>query len=908
MNALLKSCIFVMLLLITTRMEAQLFCDNFGEGGLAFSRQANDSRFNVIRQLSNGRLLAAGGYLPFGGNDGLMVKLLADGSPDPAFGEYRGVSVPDMYGPGDDEILDFEPLSNGKILAGGQQAGNAMLVLLSAAGKLDNTFASAGRLTLTGAIFKDLHVNGSTAYVLKTNASGTLSFSAYNTASGALVTSFGVGGSAVLPVMDAFADRPARVLRQTDGKWVIAMSSPNPDLNLDFIRLVRLQSNGRPDSTFGVNGLKEEPEISPAVAASLAIDTNGNIYLGGTYSSPKFLTCKKWQPNGALANDFGPNASPIHGPAGLDVVLGDIMVDADNNVYFAGTRPDLNGHPVVIIGRWDADGLDFNAFGIHTWTFPGATATEGRSMLRLSDGSFIVVGQATLDNGQTRGVASRFQPNGSLDASFSTQGSYLCQVLNSSPAEDVRVLPDGRILVGGTQGTPVGVKYALAQYLPDGTPDPDFGEEGYVVGAFEARIKTLHLFSDGRILAGAYTNAPDPGDLPGVTGASQVVLRLHPDGRLDSTFGVNGKVVRHWGNSAFDNTFSNMRVDLNDNILLAGSSRFNATSYTDIAVYRMLPDGSPDGSFGNNGLVVVSAATLSDFNKDIAVDSLGRVLVSGNSNAVPHVRGFLFRLLPDGSIDSSFAQNGFFYYERPEGDNRLEGLLALRNGKIAVINTAEFGAQTYVDTIRVFRLLDDGTLDASFGEGGLARVLIPNSQSVRNLGFREDEAGNLFFSGEIIVSGANTSYVASLKPDGSMNEAFAPGGFVLTSAFAPKGDLAIGPNGGVYVSFNIGLLGGLNLACVGNAVTNAIDPWGQGSKTLSLVLYPNPTTGDLTIDLGAPASAVTVILRNLPGQEVARLSTQYERLIHLEIPAQPGVYLVEIIADGKIGRWKVLKE
>lgn len=62
----------------------------------------------------------------------------------------------------------------------------------------------------------------------------------------------------------------------------------------------------------------------------------------------------------------------------------------------------------------------------------------------------------------------------------------------------------------------------------------------------------------------------------------------------------------------------------------------------------------------------------------------------------------------------------------------------------------------------------------------------------------------------------------------------------------------------------------------------------------SLVFYPNPTSGELTIDFGKVQSEVSVTVRSLIGQVVEVLNFEKKSKIQLEIKGVPAIYLVEI--------------
>lgn len=73
-----------------------------------------------------------------------------------------------------------------------------------------------------------------------------------------------------------------------------------------------------------------------------------------------------------------------------------------------------------------------------------------------------------------------------------------------------------------------------------------------------------------------------------------------------------------------------------------------------------------------------------------------------------------------------------------------------------------------------------------------------------------------------------------------------------------------------------------------------------------LVMYPNPTTGNLTIDLGNTYTNVQFLLRNLQGQEIMNKEYGSSTQIQAIIESAPGMYMAEIRSDHKIAVMRVL--
>ena len=76
----------------------------------------------------------------------------------------------------------------------------------------------------------------------------------------------------------------------------------------------------------------------------------------------------------------------------------------------------------------------------------------------------------------------------------------------------------------------------------------------------------------------------------------------------------------------------------------------------------------------------------------------------------------------------------------------------------------------------------------------------------------------------------------------------------------------------------------------------------------ALKVYPNPTDGEMSIDLGGNHTNASVIIRNALGQEVMRQSFNGSNILQLNVPGEVGIYFIEINADGKRATLKVLKE
>lgn len=76
----------------------------------------------------------------------------------------------------------------------------------------------------------------------------------------------------------------------------------------------------------------------------------------------------------------------------------------------------------------------------------------------------------------------------------------------------------------------------------------------------------------------------------------------------------------------------------------------------------------------------------------------------------------------------------------------------------------------------------------------------------------------------------------------------------------------------------------------------------------SFTAFPNPVNGNISINLGINYTDVTVMITNQLGQNMVKKSFRHSNLLQLDLPGEAGVYFIEVRADGKNARLKVLKE
>ena len=197
----------------------------------------------------------------------------------------------------------------------------------------------------------------------------------------------------------------------------------------------------------------------------------------------------------------------------------------------------------------------------------------------------------------------------------------------------------------------------------------------------------------------------------------------------------------------------------------------------DIVVYRLLPDGYPDGGFGG----AVSDFSPLDIPADIAVQGDGKIVVVGTAVNGASAQGFVARFNANGTVDTGFGAGGKFIM--PSGDPSSWNAVALQaDGKIVV-------AGQVGDQFTVARFTAAGALDSGFDGDGLA------SAAIAGYSWAEDVAVN--GEGKIVAVGGvdnDTSdydvLVVSFNSDGSGNADFGLAGLFALDFSANSVDSA----------------------------------------------------------------------------------------------------------------------
>jgi uncharacterized delta-60 repeat protein len=225
------------------------------------------------------------------------------------------------------------------------------------------------------------------------------------------------------------------------------------------------------------------------------------------------------------------------------------------------------------------------------------------------------------------------------------------------------------------------------------------------------------------------------------------LARFDANGHLDTTFGSRGKVITSFGSHANADT-AGMTIEADGKIVVAGT-----VGYSDFGVARYNANGSLDTAFGTGGLVTTSfGAPATAIAAGVVVQPDGKVVVAGSVTNEVTLRSdiALVRYNLNGSLDTSFGTGGEVLTNfGAKFSPTASGLTLQSDGRIVVTGT--FIDSTGADDFGVVQYNADGSLDTSFGTGGLVTTGFNNGEANRAA------AVAVASNGDIIVVGTTFS-------------------------------------------------------------------------------------------------------------------------------------------------------
>lgn len=414
-------------------------------------------------------------------------------------------------------------------------------------------------------------------------------------ASGCLDGSFGNGG---LVLTSTTTSEPVAVKQQTDGK-LVAIGQIN-DSTSQRIEIVRYNTDGSLDTTFGANGIVQDFAFPSGTCCygtfDGAIDMNGNILVLG--EDPNGYFVRRYTSLGAPDAVFNSNSVNVI-PSVLSVKA--LRLQADGKLLITGHYAPSKSKAQAYVVRLNTDGTSDVTFGSGGFAAISSLPTaKGLALQTINAQQYILVGGG---NSSGNFGLVRLTSSGSLDGTFGSSGLVSTSYCSASNIYSLAVDNGGGIMATGevrltTNGT---YKIELARYTSAGALDTTFGDPSSSSNG-KTGITVLDAFggvnSPSEITpvfntSGNVAYILVAGNGSGTGGRFLVLARYNPDGSLDPTFGTGGVVAVDFGNSnnyVMQLPASNLAIQSNgEYVIIGGATTLQSGGNYDFGLARLWP-------------------------------------------------------------------------------------------------------------------------------------------------------------------------------------------------------------------------------------------------------------------------------------------------------------------------------
>lgn len=394
-----------------------------------------------------------------------------------------------------------------------------------------------------------------------------------------------------------------------------------------------------------------------------------------------------------------------------------------------GLASALSGQAQTLDPTFGTDGLVETYYGLYV-------ESKVHDMLLQPDGKIVVCGTTYVNSYDFMMI--RYLPDGTLDPSFGDNGKAFIDFGNLNDfGIGYALQPDGKIVVTGYSETPNYESISIARINADGTKDLSFGDNGIIyqtTGDYECFGSDVVVQSDGKILVaghGIYTPQ----------GEDFFLARYNEDGSLDTSFAGDGKVENINDNNSGTRPVMTLQAD--GNILISGMGRVGSQQH--YCTMRFFANGALDTSFSDDGVQLTLVPGDYNWPGNIVVQQDQKIVIAGYSGYWQSEMFSIIRLDANGNPDSDFASNGIFTHSINPGLDLFQDVLIQPDGKILACGYTIGPDGTY-DFIAM-RLMEDGSIDTTFGNNGALNQAFSYTES-RAVAMAIQQDGKLLIAGD----------------------------------------------------------------------------------------------------------------------------------------------------------------
>ncbi|MFK5983030.1 MAG: hypothetical protein QM499_08960, partial [Flavobacteriaceae bacterium] len=361
---------------------------------------------------------------------------------------------------------------------------------------------------------------------------------------GVLDPSFGDNGIVMMDFY-SFRDYSFSISQQSSGK-IISAGQIQTENNIAQGSLVRFQTNGSLDTSFGNNGivLLDLGTYFYYYNTIFSLD-NDELIAGGTIGNwgEKDFIISKFMPNGDVDSGYGVNGNKI-----IDFLTEDdflLQIIQHNGKTLAIGRSKMGSDYFISLAKILSSGeldTDFGVNGILTLDINEGYFNSFSASLQ-DDNSIILSFTEDLTNNDRVNKIIKLFENGTIDNTFGNDGIIEIFFNNVNNIQSIiEVDSNNRILIMVTQSIELDeFSSSISRYTPTGNLDTSFGTNGFYNFETSFYSQKIIVQPNSRILVG--------GGIPGFESSLFTLKRLFNNGTIDNS--LNGNVYGNFENSDF---------------------------------------------------------------------------------------------------------------------------------------------------------------------------------------------------------------------------------------------------------------------------------------------------------------------------------------------------------------------
>ncbi len=709
--------------------------NTFNYSGFRIFNNSTTGKY-CLKIQNDGKIIVAGSF-----TNNNVYRFNTDGSIDNSFGTNGHITIGNSITTSM-TIRTIQVQTDNKIVL----TGNGKLIRLNYDGSLDPSFGNGGIINLLNSN-NDVAIQSDGKIISIGIANTVISTERFNS-DGSHDSTFGTNGINLFSFTMSTAGG-ATIAVQADGKIVELISKSS------HLLMLRYNSDGTLDTSFDGDGILDStipfyfntptrPRIKTLLDGKIIV--SGTTY--STLNSYKCLGVFKFNIDGSLDSTFATNGQFQYLTDSMYSFI--LIVKNDGEINTCGISTNGFNEKIIL----SSDGIFQNASTLNLFQiYP-----EFNNTIEQNDGKIVVL--------LNKKILFRFNTDGSIDSSFGTNGILDLNTISTNiVVSNLAKQPDGKIIlyprdfstemyrinVDGTPDITFGVNgmldtisllnnptlvieniafsndnkmlvscfnynyssCALLKLNFDGTIDSTFGTDGVLMPSrfnlFASNenegLDDLIIQSDNKIVAlcGLFyysSNNIDQSIAIGIT-------RLNPDGTIDTSFGINGKLVIE--NNGYNYPQKIVLLE-NDNFLIKSD-----IGHDESILYKFNSNGTYDTSFANNGVLY----NTDNGHTDVIVQPDFKILKSSNVN-----NQFTTARYDNvtGALDTTFGTNGFINTPIGLGSN-INQLTWLQNNTLLASGTSFDGTNEVIALARYVNL-NLGTL--TFTNQNAQSLVYPN--------------------------------------------------------------------------------------------------------------------------------------------------------------------------------------